>query len=390
LKTKLTFALLLSAFFCSTLKSQTINPFYQSIVANVSYDSIYQYLHKFETLGIKEPGTNALNNTRDWLLAKYTSYGYTDIQIDTFSAWSDEMYNIIVTKTGTLYPNEFVIVDAHYDTNNGTGTNDNGSGTSIILEIARLLQNINTEYSVRFIHFSAEELGTVGSDYYVNNIVNPQNMQIRIVFNIDEVGGVAGYSNDTIKCESDQSSPSSNNITSAAFTDSLRTLTQLYSDLKTKLSNAYGSDYVPFQQNGEIITGYYENRTSNYVHSTNDYLSHVDTSYVYQIAKAATGATLYFARAYDISVGTTENIKFSERISIYPNPFSDKIYITNPNNLYQYSFKLFDAQGKLILEKKSVTDIAIDLQSLKTTLYFYLLENKDGEIIKNGKLLKAY
>lgn len=390
MKTKLTFTLLLSAFFCSTLKSQTINPFYQSIVANVSYDSIYQYLHKFETLGIKGPGTAALNNARDWLLEKYTSLGYTDITIDTFSQSGNEMYNIVVTKTGTLYPNTFVIVDGHYDTKTGAGTNDNGSGTSIILEIARVIKNINTEYSVRFINFSAEEEGLIGSNHYVTNVVGPQNMNIRMVFNIDEVGGVAGYSNDTIKCESDQSSPSSNNITSAAFTDSLRTLTQLYSNLKTKLSNAYGSDYVPFQQNGEIITGYYENRASNYVHSSNDLLSHVDTSYVYQIAKAATGATLYFARANDVSVGTTENVNFSKGISVFPNPFSDKIYITNEDNFYQYSFKLFDAQGKLILEKKSATDIAIDLQSLKATLYFYLLENKDGEIIKNGKLLKSY
>jgi aminopeptidase YwaD len=390
LKTKLTFALFLSAFICGTLKSQTVNPFYQNIVANVSYDSIYQYLHKFETLGVKEPGTTALNNTRNWILSKYTSYGYTDIQIDTFSAWGDELYNIVVTKTGTLYPNKFVIVDGHYDTNTGTGTNDNGSGTSIILEIARVLKNITTEYSVRFINFSGEELGTFGSDHYVNNIVSPQNMQIRLVFNIDEVGGVAGYSNDTIKCESDQSNPSSNNVTSAAFTDSLRTLTQLYSNLKTKLSNAYGSDYVPFQQNGEIITGYYENRASNYVHSANDFLSHVDTSYVYQIAKAATGATLFFARAYDVSVGTTVNINVSEGISIFPNPFNDKIYITFINNIDTYYFKLFDAQGKLIMQNQSATDITIDLQSMKASFYFYTIVNKDGATIKSGKLLKTY
>ena len=390
MKTKLTLLFLICAFIRGPLQSQTINPFYQGIVANVSYDSIYQHLSKFETLGVKEPGTAAINNTRDWLLSKYTSLGYTDIKIDTFSNWGDEMYNIVVTKTGTLYPNTFVIVDGHYDTNSGTGTNDNGSGTSVILEIARVVKNITTEYSVRFINFSGEEQGLTGSDNYVTNVVNPQNMQIRLVFNIDEVGGVAGYSNDTIKCESDQSNPSSNNVTSAAFTDSLITLTELYSNLKTKLANAYGSDYVPFQQNGEIITGYYENRKSNYVHSSNDFLSHVDTSYVFQIAKAATGATLYFARAYDVSVGTNNNVTLSDDISIYPNPFNENISIRNSIPGNQYCFKLYDMFGKLIIEKNSFSDISIDTQLLQASLYFYLFEDEQGVKIKSGKLLKSY
>ena len=39
---------------------------------------------------------------------------------------SNNHHNIVITKTGTLYPDTFVIVDGHYDTSTGTGTNDNG------------------------------------------------------------------------------------------------------------------------------------------------------------------------------------------------------------------------------------------------------------------------
>jgi len=390
LKTKLTIALLLSAISFCTLKSQTINPYYQGIVANVSYDSIYHYLHKFETLGVKESGTTAINNTKDWLLAKYAAYGYTDIKIDTFTYSGHSLYNIVVTKTGTLYPNKYVIVDGHYDTKTGTGTNDNGSGVSVILEIARLLKNISTEYSVRFINFSAEEPGLIGSNHYVTNVVAAQNMQIRLVFNIDEVGGIAGMVNNTVRCESDQSSPSSNNATSAAFTDTLTILTQLYSTLNTTITNAYGSDYVPFQQNGEIITGYYEDNESTYPHTSNDLLSNLDTSYVYQMAKAATGATLYFARAFDVSVGTIENENVPEGINVFPNPFGDNIFIRNSNPSDSFCFRLYDSEGQLIFEKNSATDISVDMRSLKSSIYFYFIKNKNGEQIKSGKLVKSY
>jgi aminopeptidase YwaD len=242
LKIKLTILILAFAIFSGKVNAQTLDPFYQGIVNNVSYDSILFNLQSFQNLGVKEPGTQALNNTKNNIISKYSSEGYSNISIDTFNYWGNNLYNIIITKTGTLFPDTFVIVDGHYDTKNGTGTNDNGSGTAIIMEIARLLKNINTEYSIRYIHFSGEEQGLVGSDHYVTNIVSPQNMKIRIVFNIDEVGGVAGEANDTNKCESDQSSPSSNNAMSAAFTDTLVAITHLYSNLNTKITNAYGSD----------------------------------------------------------------------------------------------------------------------------------------------------
>ncbi|WP_435525179.1 M28 family peptidase [Chryseobacterium indoltheticum] len=68
---------------------------------------------------------------------------------------------------------------------------DNGSGTAILLEAARILKDVPTEYSVKFIHFSGEEQGLVGSNHYVNNVVfsnNVRQLNLKVVFNIDQVG----------------------------------------------------------------------------------------------------------------------------------------------------------------------------------------------------------
>jgi len=387
LKTKLlTLALFIFIMPCM-LKAQTLNPFYQNIVSNVSYDSLLFSLENFENLGVKQPGTQALDNTKNRIISKYTWEGYNNISLDTFTNSGHTMYNIVITKTGSLYSNKYVIVDGHYDTRTGTGTNDNGSGTSIIMEIARLLKNVNTEYSIRFIHFSAEEEGMVGSGHYVSNVVSPQNMQIRIVFNIDEVGGVAGFPNDTIKCESDQSSPGSNNATSAAFTDTLATLTHLYSNLKTAITNAYGSDYMPFQSNGNIITGLYEYRESSVPHTSNDLLINLDTSYVYEVAKAATAATLYFARAYDTTTGFNELQPTAEDISIFPNPFNSSFYISTSGTQETHHLVLFDALGQKILSKEFSSNCEIAFPCAGISIYFYNIINESGEVIKSGKLL---
>jgi hypothetical protein len=379
--------LLILIFLCG-IHAQNLNTFYQSVVSSISYDSILKNLKTFENYGVKSPGSAALSNTKNWIISQYTRFGYTDIVTDAYTANSNNLANIVVTKTGTLYPDIFVIVDAHYDTQTGKGTNDNGSGTSVILEMARVIQTINTEYSVRFIHFSGEEEGFWGSQHYVNAIVAPGNMDIRLVFNIDEVGGVAGMDNNTVRCESDQSSPTTNNAASAAFTDTLVTLTGIYSSLQTKITNAYGSDYMPFQSNNNIITGYYEDNESSYVHSSNDLLTHVDTSYVYEIAKGATGATLYFARAY-LLTGNQEIKGNSADLILYPNPFHDRIFIHYGSPDEDYIFSLFDANGKLILKRKiNSQDHSIDLSSIRSTLYYFLVTGSEGEIIKSGKLFK--
>ena len=47
---------------------------------------------------------------------------------------------------------------------------DNASGSATILDIAQQLKNTNTRNKLRFIWFGGEELGLLGSDYYVNTL----------------------------------------------------------------------------------------------------------------------------------------------------------------------------------------------------------------------------
>ena len=307
--------------FCAAhLTAQTYNPFIQQKADEVNCDSVTSLLRKFESFGKKTPGTTALTLTANWIKSYYERLGYTDIRRDSFEYMNNPMCNIIITKKGKLYPETYLIVDAHYDTYNGTGTNDNGSGTAILMEIARLLQGTETNFSVKFIHFSAEEEGLIGSEHYVTSVANPSGMDIKLVFNIDEVGGVKGLINNTVTCERDEGPPQANNEASWAFTDTLATLTEMYTTLNTEISYAYGSDYVPFQQNGYIITGFYETNESPYVHSASDLLTNLDTNYVYRLAGASLAATLYFAEAYDIGSGIHAVNDMKDHLKVSPNP----------------------------------------------------------------------
>jgi len=369
-------------------EGQTFDPFIQSQVDELTYDSVYSRLLSFEDLGIKEAGTNALDETRDWIINLYQQWGYTDIEIDSFYYSQSLVHNIIVTKTGTLFPDTYLIVDGHYDTYNGPGVNDNGSGTTVVLEIARMMKNLETEYSIKFIHFTMEEMGLIGSTHYVENTVIPENMDIRLVFNIDEVGGVAGEINNTITCERDEWPPNGNNAASAAFTDTLASLTEMYSSLNTSISYAYGSDYVPFMNNGYVVTGFYEYNESPYPHSINDSLSNLDPDYVFEVTKASLAASAYFAGISNPATGIFYLSKNSQNFRIYPNPFS--VYFEVENFLdSDLSLKLFDLHGQFIDEVNLSENSTNQIRHLQSKgMYYYIISDESGKLYDSGKLIK--
>jgi hypothetical protein len=69
---------------------------------------------------------------------------------------------VYCTKIGTTHPEEMYIIGAHMDGHGyGAAANDDGSGTAIVMELARILHmpGIETERSIRFILFNNEETG---------------------------------------------------------------------------------------------------------------------------------------------------------------------------------------------------------------------------------------
>ncbi len=77
---------------------------------------------------------------------------------------------VFCTKVGTTRPDEMYIVGAHMDgIGYGEAANDDGSGTAIVMELARIFSNpdVQTERSIRFILFNNEESGLDGARAYV-------------------------------------------------------------------------------------------------------------------------------------------------------------------------------------------------------------------------------
>jgi len=88
-------------------------------------------------------------------------------------------------------PDKVIVVGAHLDSVvEGPGINDNGSGSSTILEIAVQMSKlkINPRQKVRFAFWGAEESGLLGSEHYVDSLSNANLARIYANLNFDMVG----------------------------------------------------------------------------------------------------------------------------------------------------------------------------------------------------------
>ncbi len=102
--------------------------------------------------------------------------------------------NVMGYVPGTLQPDSFMVITAHYDHLGMMGkeaaflgANDNASGVAFLLSMARYYQENPSKYSVMFIAFSGEEAGLKGSKYYTQNPVFNLN-KIKFLMNLDLLG----------------------------------------------------------------------------------------------------------------------------------------------------------------------------------------------------------
>lgn len=86
-------------------------------------------------------------------------------------------------------PSNVVMAGAHLDSvQAGPGSNDNGSGSAAILEVAEQMAKVKPTNAVRFAFWGAEESGLVGSNEYVAGLSEAEKDKIALYLNFDMVG----------------------------------------------------------------------------------------------------------------------------------------------------------------------------------------------------------
>lgn len=229
---------------------------------------------------------------------KFQSFGLSPQYLN----YSPTGRNVIAKKTGIKYPNQYLIVCAHYDDyrlganplDTVPGADDNATGVCCVLEAARLISPYNTDYSIVFALWDEEEVGMWGSRSYADSAYS-HNDSIIGVINLDMIG--YDGNNDNQYCISSMS----NSLTLAekVFCSGL-----IYTPIVNPMINLgiYPSDQQPFsQKNYKAIAMNEEiNDFSPFVHTKNDLFSTLNKPYLTNLVKAAVCAAANIVFDYNI------------------------------------------------------------------------------------------
>ena len=91
-------------------------------------------------------------------------------ELNSERATDGQRQEVYCTKVGTTHPNEMYIIGGHMDGHGwGEAANDDGSGTALVMEVARVFSSpdVKTDRSIRFILWNNEETGLNGARAYV-------------------------------------------------------------------------------------------------------------------------------------------------------------------------------------------------------------------------------
>ena len=158
---------------------------HQEIVQRLDFDSYKQLLYGLTQFGDREQGTPRNEAANDWIEDQFRSWGYETERVHYMFARrvGDEpapREEVFATKVGATRPDEMYIISAHMDgRGGGEAANDDGSGTALVMEIARVLaaSDVTSDVSLRFALWNNEETGLNGARAYVEQRAELQGIE---------------------------------------------------------------------------------------------------------------------------------------------------------------------------------------------------------------------
>lgn len=325
---------------CSFKSSSDIFEMIQQV--NTSY--LKTYIQTIQDFGPHPTGSDACDALATYLYDTLDGFGLS-VRRDPWRYKLRSGDNIEATLSGSVDSPGVVIVCAHYDSvQTSPGADDDGSGVSVILAVADIMSKYSFNSTVRFVLFSGEEQGLLGSYKYAQDAYRNDD-HIISVLNLDGVG----YANTT---ENIGKIRHHTNDQSAWMVDISTTIATVYADeIELEIirrPHVSYSDHQSFVQFGYDASYLLEYSLNPYYHTSQDTLEHLNLTYLTKVCKLTVGLLASIADMNPLL--TEQDLQVSIQGSILARPSQFRVCIDN---------------NKPLLDSANVT-ISIALKNLRT------------------------
>ncbi len=298
-------------------KTMTADALIQTMVGAVSGTNVDAAVQRLQNFVTRYCTTDSCQAAANWIKAEFESFGIDSVHFHAIPGGYKP--NVVATIPGVGDPSKVIVLGGHYDsyatTNNAPGADDNASGTSCVLETARILSQYDFNYTITFIAFGAEELGLYGSEAYAGDAA-ARGDDILAAVCVDMIGYLA--SGDAMDLDIVDNTGSVW-IRDAVF-QAAADYVPGFSLVDGAVPGGASSDHASFWANGYDAILFFEDSGSYspYIHTTND-----------RVGPSYNSPTLAF-NSVKTAVGLVATLAEPFRVGIVHEPLADTEDILNP------------------------------------------------------------
>jgi hypothetical protein len=278
--------------------------FIAALVTRVSQTNLQTWVNDLSAFHTRHTKSAYIAQVATWLTGQFSGFGYADVVKHSYSKSGYQLDNVICTKPGIGNTGQVIIVCGHFDcimeylqdaTSRAPGADDNATGIAVILEVARILADVELDETVKFVCFSGEEQGFWGSTAYAQYIQD-NNINVHRLINLDMVGYPPADGSIVVEYDTGNLVPG-NDLESQNFGNTMAQMAADYSGTPVQFGPIYGSDYMPFETRGYVVTGLFEGEGNQHYHDSSDTADTVNYPYVAEAARITLATLLSEAMA---------------------------------------------------------------------------------------------
>jgi hypothetical protein len=275
------------------------DPDIADMISDITAASCESTLTRLSSFATRYSFTDLCRQAEDTVYNRMDDNPLTPSYFD-FSYWGTGMRDVIGELPGTVSPESVIVVCGHLDCtsgdpyNNAPGAEDNGSGSAAVLEAARVLSQYQPELTIRFITFSGEEQGLIGSDEYADSMQTAGEIIVAVI-NLDMVAYRGPYSED-MYIFSDQQS----HWLGSLAAEVMSTYTSVDTVTRYETNPRYGSDHYSFAIRGYpamfFIDGWDGPDWYPFYHTTADTVGNLDMQLLSKVTRTGAAMAAILAR----------------------------------------------------------------------------------------------
>jgi hypothetical protein len=245
-----------------------------SIIKQVNSTKLKDSIDDLSSFNTRHTKSVYIENVTYWLENELQSvcsgsvYLHNFTQIDQGSSY--DLKNIICNNDNSTSPNNdvnhLILITAHYDSRmrdinqfnaRAPGADDDASGVAAVLELARILTQVNLKNNIQFVLFPGEEQGQWGSTAFVKHL-QANDIKPDLIINLDMIG-YPSLGLGKVAIEYDQGNKSKiNDKYSKEVGEFIKEIAPKYTNLEGSLSAFGRTDLIPFEAAGITVIGLHD------------------------------------------------------------------------------------------------------------------------------------